>query len=132
MLVGVSRTSKTPLSMYLGYMGYKTANVPIVQGIEPPAELFEIDPAKIVGLTIDADRLAEIRQARVRHIAGAGAGTTPSWSKIYEELEQADGDPPAARLPGDRRLRALDRGDRAARDPARRAADGARREPVTT
>ena len=35
-LVGVSRTSKTPLSMYLGYMGYKTANVPVVQGIEPP------------------------------------------------------------------------------------------------
>src|SRR5438128_11219869 len=57
-LVGVSRTSKTPLSMYLGYMGYKTANIPVVQGIEVPAELFEIDPAKIVGLTIDASRLA--------------------------------------------------------------------------
>ena len=42
-LVGVSRTSKTPLSMYLGYLGYKTANVPIVKGIEPPPELFEID-----------------------------------------------------------------------------------------
>ena len=39
-LVGVSRTSKTPLSMYLGYLGYKTANVPVVKGIEPPAELF--------------------------------------------------------------------------------------------
>ena len=35
-LVGVSRTSKTPLSMYLGYLGYKTANVPVVKGIEPP------------------------------------------------------------------------------------------------
>ena len=53
-LVGVSRTSKTPLSMYLGYLGYKTANVPIVKGIEPPPALFEIDPTKIVGLTIDA------------------------------------------------------------------------------
>src|ERR671935_1346068 len=40
-LVGVSRTSKTPLSMYLGYLGYKTANVPIVKGIEPPSALFE-------------------------------------------------------------------------------------------
>src|SRR5207244_13210321 len=49
-LVGVSRTSKTPLSIYLGYLGYKTANVPIVKGIEPPEELFRIDPAKIVGL----------------------------------------------------------------------------------
>src|SRR5207247_7664079 len=51
-LVGVSRTSKTPLSIYLGYLGYKAANVPIVKGIELPSELFEIDPAKIVGLTI--------------------------------------------------------------------------------
>ena len=58
MLVGVSRTSKTPLSIYLGYLGHKAANVPVVRGIEPPEELFEIDPAKIVGLTIDAERLA--------------------------------------------------------------------------
>src|SRR5687768_198985 len=43
-LVGVSRTSKTPLSMYLGYLGHKTANVPIVRGIEPPPALWEIDP----------------------------------------------------------------------------------------
>src|SRR3990170_5157014 len=40
-LVGVSRTSKTPLSIYLGYLGYKTANVPIVKGIKPPDELFQ-------------------------------------------------------------------------------------------
>ena len=43
-LVGVSRSSKTPLSIYLGYLGYKTANVPIVPGVEPPRELEEIDP----------------------------------------------------------------------------------------
>src|SRR5918911_250438 len=67
-LVGVSRTSKTPLSMYLGYLGYKAANVPIVKGIEPPRELFEIDQSKIVGLTIEATRLAEIRRARVRNL----------------------------------------------------------------
>src|ERR1700757_569130 len=47
-LVGVSRTSKTPLSIYLGYLGYKAANVPLVKGIDPPKELFEIEPAKIV------------------------------------------------------------------------------------
>jgi len=57
-LVGVSRTSKTPLSIYLGYLGWKATNVPLVKGIEPPAQLFEIDPARIVGLTIDAARLA--------------------------------------------------------------------------
>ena len=65
-LVGVSRTSKTPLSIYLGYLGCKAANVPIVNGIDPPAELFRIDPTKIVGLTIDAKRLAEIRGERMR------------------------------------------------------------------
>src|SRR3954447_22588171 len=62
-LVGVSRTSKTPLSIYLGYLGHKSANVPVVKGIEPPADLFTIDSRKVVGLTIDPNRLAEIRRA---------------------------------------------------------------------
>ena len=88
-LVGVSRTSKTPLSMYLGYMGYKTANVPVVQGIEPPPELFELDPAKIVGLTIDASRLAEIRQERVRQMR-ANPKAYAELVEIYDELEHAD------------------------------------------
>src|SRR6201986_3013190 len=69
-LVGVSRTSKTPLSMYLGYLGHKTANVPVVKGIEPPSALFTIDPTKIVGLTIDAERLREIRKQRARRLGG--------------------------------------------------------------
>jgi [pyruvate, water dikinase]-phosphate phosphotransferase / [pyruvate, water dikinase] kinase len=88
-LVGVSRTSKTPLSMYLGYMGYKAANVPVVQGIKPPAELFDIAPAKIVGLTIDAERLVEIRQERVRHMR-ATPKAYAELLEIYDELEQAD------------------------------------------
>ncbi|MBA2643793.1 MAG: kinase/pyrophosphorylase [Actinobacteria bacterium] len=87
-LVGVSRTSKTPLSMYLGYLGHKAANVPVVGGIEPPAELFEIDPAKIVGLTIHADRLADIRTARVRTM-GSPRGRYTELEGIYSELEEA-------------------------------------------
>ena len=87
-LVGVSRTSKTPLSIYLGYLGYKTANVPIVKGIDPPPELFEIDPAKIVGLTLEASRLAEIRQARLRHM-GSSKRQYAELAQIYDELEQA-------------------------------------------
>src|ERR687895_1665303 len=70
-LVGVSRTSKTPLSIYLGYLGWKAANVPVVKGIDPPADLFTTDPAKIVGLTIDAQRLAEIRRVRVMNMGGS-------------------------------------------------------------
>jgi hypothetical protein len=87
-LVGVSRTSKTPLSIYLGYLGHKAANVPVVRGIDPPEELFEIDPAKIVGLTIDAERLGEIRAVRVRAM-GAPRRRYAELEEIYSELEEA-------------------------------------------
>jgi hypothetical protein len=87
-LVGVSRTSKTPLSIYLGYLGHKTANVPLVKGIDPPPGLFRVDPAKIVGLTIDASRLSEIRGERIRWMRGDRSYA--SLVEIYEELEYAD------------------------------------------
>ena len=86
-LVGVSRTSKTPLSIYLGYLGWKAANVPLVKGIEPPEELLKVDPAKIVGLTIDAQRLAEIREERIRWMRGDRKYA--SLLEIYEELDYA-------------------------------------------
>jgi [pyruvate, water dikinase]-phosphate phosphotransferase / [pyruvate, water dikinase] kinase len=88
-LVGVSRSSKTPLSIYLGYMGYKTANVPIVPGVEPPRELYEIDPIKIVGVTIDAENLAEIRNERARGMSGAKRRYA-DLAEIYAELERAE------------------------------------------
>ena len=87
-LVGVSRSSKTPLSIYLGYLGYKTANVPIVRGIEPPKELFELDPTRIVGLTIDAETLHDIRTERAR--AMRGPKRYAELVEIYEELEHAE------------------------------------------
>ena len=89
-LVGVSRTSKTPLSIYLGYLGHKVANVPVVKGIEPPRELWEIDPAKIVGLTIDPNRLVEIRRGRLRNL-GAPNRHYAELAEIYEELDEATG-----------------------------------------
>jgi [pyruvate, water dikinase]-phosphate phosphotransferase / [pyruvate, water dikinase] kinase len=89
-LVGVSRTSKTPLSIYLGYLGYKAANVPVVKSIAPPKELSEIEQTKIVGLTIDPSRLAEIRRARVRNMGGGARNRHyAELAEIYEELEQA-------------------------------------------
>ena len=87
-LVGVSRTSKTPLSIYLGYLGHKVANVPVVKGIAPPKELFEIDPAKVVGVTIHADRLADIRRARVRNL-GTNNRRYAELGEIYDELDEA-------------------------------------------
>jgi regulator of PEP synthase PpsR (kinase-PPPase family) len=89
-LVGVSRTSKTPLSIYLGYLGHKTANVPIVKGIDPPKELFEIDVAKVVGLTIDPNRLMDIRRARVRTMGGGARNRQyAELVEIYDELDEA-------------------------------------------
>ncbi len=87
-LVGVSRTSKTPLSIYLGYLGYRAANVPIVKGIDPPKELFDLDPTKVVGLKIDAKRLAEIRKNRSRRMGGSNHRYS-KLLEIYEELDSA-------------------------------------------
>lgn len=78
-LVGVSRTSKTPLSFYLAYRGWKVANVPIVLGVEPPAELFELPKHRVVGLVIRPERLVELRRARLERL-----GTLPQG---YADLE---------------------------------------------
>ncbi|MFL5970478.1 MAG: pyruvate, water dikinase regulatory protein [Gaiellaceae bacterium] len=86
-LVGVSRTSKTPRSIYLGYLGDKAANVPLVKGIEPPDELFRVDAPKVVGLTIDAQRLSEIREERIRWMRGDRKYA--NLVEIYDELEFA-------------------------------------------
>ncbi|HEY4346048.1 MAG TPA: pyruvate, water dikinase regulatory protein [Gaiellaceae bacterium] len=86
-LVGVSRTSKTPLSIYLGYLGWKATNVPLVKGIDPPKALFEIDATRVVGLTIDAQRLAEIRSERI--VLMGGDRSYADLNEIYEDLEHA-------------------------------------------
>lgn len=65
-LVGVSRTSKTPLSIYLSSRGWKVANIPIILGIQPPDRLAKIDQKKIIALTIKAERLATIRYNRMQ------------------------------------------------------------------
>src|SRR6266480_3658744 len=82
-LVGVSRTSKTPLSMYLAHKGYKVANVPLVKGIDPPRELFQIEQKKVVALIIDAKRLVELRSARLRNLRQNPRGSYAD----YEEVE---------------------------------------------
>lgn len=64
-LAGVSRTSKTPTSIYLANRGYKTANIPIVPESPPPAKLFELEHPIVVGLTTSADRLIQVRRNRL-------------------------------------------------------------------
>ena len=88
-LVGVSRTGKTPLSMYLGYLGYKTTNIPLVPGLPAPRALFEVDRWKIVGLTIDPQRLADIRRRRVRSLGMTqDRDGYAELAKIYDELDE--------------------------------------------
>jgi hypothetical protein len=67
-LVGISRTSKTPLSMVLANKGYRVANVPLVLGVDPPAELDEVPIERVFGLTIQPDSLVKIRQVRLQHL----------------------------------------------------------------
>ncbi len=88
-LTGVSRTSKTPLSMYLAQRGYKTGNVPIVPGIEPPRALLELDPKKVFALTIDPSILLTIRQARVRALGAPPYSTYADPEALIEEVRRA-------------------------------------------
>jgi regulator of PEP synthase PpsR (kinase-PPPase family) len=67
-LVGISRTSKTPLSTYLAQRGLKVANVPLVLGVDPPEELSQVDDRKVFGLIVQPDMLMRIRQARLSHL----------------------------------------------------------------
>ncbi len=67
-LVGVSRTSKTPLSTLLAQRGLKVANLPIVHGIQPPPELEEAQQDRVVCLTIELNQLVEIRKARLKQL----------------------------------------------------------------
>ena len=88
-LAGVSRTSKTPLSMYLAQRGYKTGNVPIVPGIDPPRQLLEIDRQKVIGLISDAASLLEIRRARIRQLRASPYSKYADVNAVSDELDRA-------------------------------------------
>lgn len=64
-LLGVSRTSKTPTSIYLAHRGYRAANIPIVRGVPLPEELFSLRKPLIVGLTASPERIVQIRRNRL-------------------------------------------------------------------
>ncbi|WP_077211149.1 pyruvate, water dikinase regulatory protein [Bacillus dakarensis] len=89
-LIGVSRTSKTPLSMYLANKRYKVANVPLVPEVSPPDELYEIPRSKCVGLIITPDKLNMIRKERLRSLGLTSGANYASFERILEELEYAE------------------------------------------
>jgi len=84
-LVGVSRTMKTPTMLYLAYRGWFGANVPIVPGIALPPELLTLPPERVICLVMSPSRLHELRKVRVDHF-GVPAETYASLESIREEL----------------------------------------------
>ena len=88
-LIGVSRASKTPLSIYLAGRGYKVANLPLILGLEPPAQLWTLPREKVFGLRIDGLALLEIRKNRLKHL-GTGKGSYADPLHIQAELEYAE------------------------------------------
>ena len=88
-LVGISRTSKTPLSTYLAQKGLKVANVPLVLGVPPPDELAGVDERKVYGLIIRPDALVRIRQARLSHLGMPEDTSYGTRNHVQEEIEYA-------------------------------------------
>lgn len=88
-LVGISRTSKTPLSIFLSHKGWKVANIPLVLGATIPKQVFEIDQRKIVGLIIDMESLQRIRKNRLEKFGQDTGGEYASMSHIAQEIEYA-------------------------------------------
>jgi regulator of PEP synthase PpsR (kinase-PPPase family) len=89
-LVGVSRTSKTPLSVFLAYKGYKVANVPLVLDRDPPTQLFAVDPRRVFALTIDPGSLGAIRKTRLQTMGMRNDTNYGQMDYILAELEQAE------------------------------------------
>ncbi len=88
-LVGISRTSKTPLSTFLAQKGIRVANVPLVLGVEPPDELAAVDPNRVYGLIIRPDALMRIRQARLTHLGMPQDSSYGTRTHIEEEITYA-------------------------------------------
>jgi hypothetical protein len=89
-LLGVSRTSKTPLSMYLANKNLKVANVPLVPEVPVPKEVYEIPKERIIGLTTNPIKLNEIRQERLKALGLSDTATYANLDRILEELDYAD------------------------------------------
>jgi len=88
-LVGLSRTSKTPLSTYLAQKGWKVANVPLVLGLPLPRQIDELDQERIFGLTIDVASLIRIRRARIKSLNMPADTDYAQREYIAKELEYA-------------------------------------------
>jgi len=88
-LLGVSRTSKTPTSLYLANRGYKTANIPIVPSVDLPAELFQLTDPFVIGLTNDPNRLIQVRQNRILMLNQRDNTDYVNLEQVRQEVQNA-------------------------------------------
>lgn len=88
-LLGVSRISKTPLSMFLAHKGYKTVNYPIVPELSPPSQLRDAKNGTIIGLTIEPEHLLKIRSERLKVMGLPNQVQYAALERIREELDHA-------------------------------------------
>lgn len=88
-LTGVSRSGKTPLSVYMSMFGWKVANVPLVNGILPPKELFEVDPKRVFGLYIKTPYLIAQRHKRLKQMGNFNSTDYVEKRLVAEEIRAA-------------------------------------------
>jgi len=86
-LIGLSRTGKTPLSTYMANQGWKVANVPVHQDIETPPELYEVEQRKVFGLIITVESLVKLREARLKQLGLEPEARYADPVKVFEEIE---------------------------------------------
>ena len=89
-LVGVSRCSKTPVSMYLAHRRWKVANLPLVPEVPIPKEVFQVQRHRIVGLRADPEKLAAIRRQRLKTLGMRRDDGYAELERILGELDYAD------------------------------------------
>lgn len=86
-LVGLSRSGKTPLSVYLAHQGWKVANVPLHPDMEAPEDLFQVEQRKIFGLIINVENLVKVREARLTQLGLTPYAKYADPVKISDEIE---------------------------------------------
>lgn len=86
-IIGVSRTSKTPLSMYMSNLGFKVTNIPLVPEIDIPKELYNINSCRVFALTMDPDVLVKIRKERIKSLGIANDSSYATKERVIHELE---------------------------------------------
>lgn len=89
-IIGISRTSKTPLSMYLANQRIKVANVPLVPEVDPSEDLFKVPKKKLIGLKINPENLFDIREERLKSLGLKIGANYAKYERILEEIDYSE------------------------------------------